>query len=314
VLHQLGHSFEWFTCNESSRNPEHRRAQQFSFLPQREEWKARGLARIFNPRADEFDAVIANDHFGMYINHPKVVAVMHGFYPDIYGSMPHPPLLKRMWAHARGEVQREGMKRCWKMVTVSERNARILRTAGCRVDRAIPHGIDTRLFSPQSGEEFSTWKDSLLFVGSAAPWKNPEMVRAMAPFWPIAWLGKKPLLHPRIKSLPRVENHEMPLLYSSVAALLHPAFHEGFGYAPLEAMACGTPMVMAATGAGEAIQEEMPECIIQNPSNVEEVKERLSNILRNREEWGKRSRAYVEKHHDWKTWGETWNRLLKEKT
>ena len=36
VLQPLGHSFEWFTFNESSRTPEHRRAQQFSFLPQRE--------------------------------------------------------------------------------------------------------------------------------------------------------------------------------------------------------------------------------------------------------------------------------------
>jgi glycosyltransferase involved in cell wall biosynthesis len=40
-----------------------------------------------------------------------------------------------------------------------------------------------------------------------------------------------------------VPDEDLPLLYASARALLHPAHHEGFGFPPLEAMGCGTPVV-----------------------------------------------------------------------
>ncbi len=40
-----------------------------------------------------------------------------------------------------------------------------------------------------------------------------------------------------------MEKAEMESLYSGASALLFPSFHEGFGLPPLEAMACGTPVV-----------------------------------------------------------------------
>jgi glycosyltransferase involved in cell wall biosynthesis len=42
---------------------------------------------------------------------------------------------------------------------------------------------------------------------------------------------------------------DLPLLYSAASLLVYPSLHEGFGLVPLEAMACGTPVVAANTSA-----------------------------------------------------------------
>ncbi len=42
-----------------------------------------------------------------------------------------------------------------------------------------------------------------------------------------------------------VEDADLPMLYRACAALVHPALYEGFGFPPLEAMACGTPVVVS---------------------------------------------------------------------
>jgi glycosyltransferase involved in cell wall biosynthesis len=42
-----------------------------------------------------------------------------------------------------------------------------------------------------------------------------------------------------------VDDADLPSLYRACAALTHPALYEGFGFPPLEAMACGTPVVVS---------------------------------------------------------------------
>jgi glycosyltransferase involved in cell wall biosynthesis len=40
-----------------------------------------------------------------------------------------------------------------------------------------------------------------------------------------------------------VDDADLPALYSAAEAFLYPSFYEGFGLPPLEAMACGTPVI-----------------------------------------------------------------------
>jgi glycosyltransferase involved in cell wall biosynthesis len=53
----------------------------------------------------------------------------------------------------------------------------------------------------------------------------------------------------RIRILDSVDEADLPGLYSGAELFVTPGLYDGFGFAPLEAMQCGTPVVAAATGA-----------------------------------------------------------------
>jgi glycosyltransferase involved in cell wall biosynthesis len=48
-----------------------------------------------------------------------------------------------------------------------------------------------------------------------------------------------------IKPSSYVPDADLPALLSGAKLLVHPAFHEGFGISPLQAMACGTPVAVS---------------------------------------------------------------------
>jgi glycosyltransferase involved in cell wall biosynthesis len=52
-----------------------------------------------------------------------------------------------------------------------------------------------------------------------------------------------------VRALGRVSDAELRALYESAMCLLFPSRYEGFGLPPLEAMACGCPVIAAASGA-----------------------------------------------------------------
>lgn len=54
---------------------------------------------------------------------------------------------------------------------------------------------------------------------------------------------------PDIRLLENVEDHELPAVYSGAELFLFPSRYEGFGFPPLEAMACGVPVMSSAAGA-----------------------------------------------------------------
>ncbi|MBD3307820.1 glycosyltransferase [candidate division KSB3 bacterium] len=56
-------------------------------------------------------------------------------------------------------------------------------------------------------------------------------------------------VQPRLHCLDYIPDADLPLLYSAATALIHPSLYEGFGLPPLEAMACGTPVVYADTSS-----------------------------------------------------------------
>ncbi len=47
----------------------------------------------------------------------------------------------------------------------------------------------------------------------------------------------------RIRFIGKVDAQELPLLYSGAEVFVYPSIYEGFGFPPLEAMACGTPVI-----------------------------------------------------------------------
>lgn len=104
----------------------------------------------------------------------------------------------------------------------------------------------------------------ILFVGSIQPRKNLEgLMRAwhrVKDKFKDTWLvvagesggvfrSVKFLADERVRLLSYVAEEELPALYASAELFVLPSFDEGFGLPALEAMACGTPVIVSDGGA-----------------------------------------------------------------
>jgi glycosyltransferase involved in cell wall biosynthesis len=70
---------------------------------------------------------------------------------------------------------------------------------------------------------------------------------------------------------------DLPLLYAGATAFVFPSAYEGFGLPPLEAMACGTPVVCAnATSLPEVVGDA---AVLVPPGDPYALREAISRVL-----------------------------------
>lgn len=182
---------------------------------------------------------------------------------------------------------------------------RIVERLGVRPDRitVIPNGVDER-FAPRTPEQIQAVRRSLgisapayvLCVGSLEPRKNlRRLLRAWARVQPL--LGTEVELvvagakgssrvfeSVRLDPLPAqvhftdyVSDEQLPSLYCGALALVYPSLYEGFGLPPLEAMACGTPVV---TSNGTSIPEVAADAaVLVDPEDVDSIAEGILRVV-----------------------------------
>ena len=74
-----------------------------------------------------------------------------------------------------------------------------------------------------------------------------------------------------------VSQQELAALYSGATAFVYPSLYEGFGLPPLEAMACGVPVITSAT---TSIPEVMGDAgILIDPCDVDAITDALNRVL-----------------------------------
>jgi glycosyltransferase involved in cell wall biosynthesis len=74
-----------------------------------------------------------------------------------------------------------------------------------------------------------------------------------------------------------VEDKDLPALYSGASAFVYPSLYEGFGLPPLEAMACGVPVV---TSNSTSIPEVVGDAaLLVDPTEVESIADGLYRLL-----------------------------------
>lgn len=132
------------------------------------------------------------------------------------------------------------------------------------VEAVIPNGVDTNHFSAK-GRIYAQTPASdhkpvrilmnyhhLEYKGIPDGFAAIEMVKATGIPVQVVMFG----VHPRKKDISkdveyhyRISEEELPTLYRSCDIFLWPTHREGFGLPPMEAMACGTPVVATDTGA-----------------------------------------------------------------
>jgi len=141
----------------------------------------------------------------------------------------------------------------------------------------IPPGVDRSCYRPPKGEEeilpvrkkYGLPEDYYLYLGTIEPRKNIESIveafriyRDKGGKKKLVIAGKKGWMYEKVFDLVKrygLENHivfpgyieeqDKPLIYGGARAFIFPSLYEGFGMPPLEAMACGVPVITSNTSS-----------------------------------------------------------------
>ena len=202
---------------------------------------------------------------------------------------------------------RRSLDQAQRIVAVSEATARDLafHFPECRDRvRVVGEGVEP-IFQPGSDEEIEAIRRELdapegyvLYVGALEPRKNVgALLRAWAlakrdddDFPPLVLAGdagwhNRPLkrrieeLAPfGVKLLGRVDQDRLVRLYQGARVFAYPSLYEGFGLPPLEAIACGVPVVV--TDASSLPEVVGDAGVLVEPSSVRALSQALVDLVR----------------------------------
>ena len=69
----------------------------------------------------------------------------------------------------------------------------------------------------------------------------------------------------------------IPFMYNACELFVYPSFYEGFGLPPIEAMACGVPVIASnVTSIPEIVKDST---LLVNPYDVNDLSEKMYNAL-----------------------------------
>jgi len=224
---------------------------------------------------------------------PQVVTV-HDLTPLLY-----PLLYPRLQVYYRHVLPRM-LESARIVIAVSENTRRdlLLRyRLSSRKVIVVPEAVDPARFRPQPpGSGRYAPGSYLLAVGDHRPHKNLQ--RALEAFDRVGdgnlrlilagrtFLQDRDYVPRALAGLRRpqrvivpgyVPPEELPALYSDAVALLFPSLYEGFGLAPLEAMACGTPVIASRAASIPEVCGDAAEYF--DPLSVGEMEQAIRGVL-----------------------------------
>ena len=110
-----------------------------------------------------------------------------------------------------------------------------------------------------------------------------------------------------IRLIGYTSDYDLRALYSSCRVCVYPSLYEGFGLPPLEAMACGAPLI---TSQIPAITETVGHsALLVDPLNVEELASSIVNLWNDEGELNRLSQAGIQRAAQF-TWEQTAKQTL----
>jgi glycosyltransferase involved in cell wall biosynthesis len=242
---------------------------------------------------------------------------------------PHPPLgtfrdrlrsgvigLLRPWMMPLADAERESIGAADRVLTNSRfTRDNLLRAYG--IDSGVSYqGVDTDHFRPTGeGQE-----NAVLCVGQPTRWKAQDfLVRALARIPAdvrpelvlvfdkgnanyIRWLETLAAeAGVSLRLRPNVGEGELVRLYNASKVFVYAPFREPFGFVPLEAMACGTPVVAVLEGGVREVLRPGSGSIgvSRDPDAFARALEPLLVSQERRNAAGRQCREYVLAHWSW---------------
>jgi glycosyltransferase involved in cell wall biosynthesis len=181
-----------------------------------------------------------------------------------------------------------------RLLGVPERKIAVIHEAANPIYRQI----DQQEAKRQVADSYGVDGDYILFVSTIEPRKNlltllqayrqllddykrgEKLVLAGAKGWlseEVFATMERLKLENDILFLGRVPSEALLYLYNAARLLVHPSFYEGFGLPPLEAMTCGTPVIVSNVSA-------LPEVVgdaglLIDPNDVDELAVTMWRVL-----------------------------------
>jgi len=183
------------------------------------------------------------------------------------------------------------------IVTVSEfSKGEVVRHLDVEADEVhvVYNAVDDYFREPGDGEPFDLPDSYVLYVGAMNPRKNVE--RLVEAFRRIEGAPETPdklvLIGPERKAIFKaldiedspsvvtpgfVTREELKYAYSHAELFAFPSLYEGFGLPPLEAMACGTPVVAGDASALPEVLGDAAEYV--DPVSVDDIARGMHRLL-----------------------------------
>jgi len=245
--------------------------------------------------------------YGLFLGRPYIITV-HDIirYLDLTGQdvlIRRPNLRDRLYL----TLDFKGVKKATRVIAVSRATRQdLVDHLGIPEERisVVYEGIDHQVFKPSRRRLID--HPYVLFVGSEHPRKNlVGLLRAFAALKKDGSFEKLKLVKVgkaggteaefRKASLSVVEElglreeviftdyvaeEDLAAYYSSAECFVLPSFYEGFGFPPLEAMACGCPAIVSNRSS---LPEVTGEAVIQvDPDDVDQIAASLHRVLTDR--------------------------------
>jgi len=221
----------------------------------------------------------------------------------------YPETLSWRTKYMLGMTLRKSTKRADHLLTVSEfSKSEMVSYLSLEPEQItlVPNGVDFSRFHTGYTKEriqdvakkLGLAGDYFLYLGTLEPRKNiPRLIEAYALLQKklekvpkLVLAGRKGWLYEsifdRVKALGLekdvvfagyVSNEDTPPLMAGAKAFVFPSLYEGFGMPPLEAMACGTPVIVANTASLPEVVGESG--LYVDPFDIESMVEAMERIV-----------------------------------
>ncbi len=217
------------------------------------------------------------------------------------------------WTTSSCEIQRSACRRADRLIAISENTRKdLVKTYGIPEDKitVIPYGMDHSVFHPihdrhrldEIRSRYRLPERFLLSTGPFEPRRNTEGLlevfgsliqeealkglHLVVPgrhnfyFGTIQRKISELRLDARVLLPGHIPHNDLAAMYVLSEAFVYPSFYEGFGLTPLEALACGVPVV---TSRVASIPEVVGDAaVLVDPNDNGELKAAVLRVLRDR--------------------------------
>lgn len=245
-------------------------------------------------------------HFVNFVVPPRVKGrIINTVYDMVYKT--YPETMEKANYDKLDKNLKDSCSRADAIITISENSKNeiigYLNIPGDKIHIVTP-GVDLSVYRPMSPDEYRPAAvkyglpdNYLLYLGTIEPRKNiTSIVQAFEQFaardsegYKLVIAGRKGWMFNEVFELVKklgiehkvifpgyIPEEDKPYIYTGAAAFVFPSLYEGFGMPPLEAMACGVPVITSNTSSLPEVVGDSG--ILADPHDIDAISRAMHDL------------------------------------